>query len=130
MATPSFPGTKYGEITISSCLAERIRAAKLLAIVTSSLGEVSLAILAGRSASTVAGTQVSCRRPESSSPASQLTFGAARLSRNGGASGSAPTGDATEAIGYAYLLFQNASNDADNPATMAPAATTSRSMKL
>ena len=61
---------------MSSCLAERIRAARLLAIVTSSSGEVSLAILAGRSASTVAGTQISCTVPASSSRSSQSALAA------------------------------------------------------
>src|SRR5882762_10135596 len=99
MSTPSFPGTKYGEITINSCLAERIRATRLLAIVTSSSGEVSLAILAGRSASTVAGTQVSCRCPEFNWTPGQLELGAPTLSGTWGEAGSALTGEATEAIG-------------------------------
>src|ERR1700736_380546 len=115
---------------MSSCLAERIRAARLLAIVTSSSGEDSLAILAGPSASTVAGTQARCMRPDLSSSSSPLELRAATLSSSWDEAGSALTGEANEAIGYAYLLFQNASNDADNSRTMAPAATTSRSMKL
>src|SRR5258708_36381305 len=113
-----------------SCLAERIRAARLLAIVSSSSGEVSLAILAGRSASTVAGTHTRGMCPEFSSPSIQLVLRSSPLSADVGEAGSALTGAATEAIGEAYLLFQNASNDADNSRTMAPAAATSRSMKL
>src|ERR1700730_14698900 len=129
-ATPSFPGTKYAEMMTSSCFADFIRAVILLAIVTSSSGEVSLAIFAGPSASTVAGTQVSLTVCASSSRASHRAPKDASGSTSGSAASSVSTPDESAAIGMAYLLFQNASNDADKAGTMGPAATTSRSTKL
>src|SRR5450631_1073415 len=96
-ATPVFPGTKYGEITTTSCCAERIRAAMLLAIVTSCAGELSLAIFAGRSASTVAATQVSLSSCASSSRASQLPSSAEPLSASAGGGGGGGGGDSTGA---------------------------------
>ena len=113
IATPSLPGTKYGEITMSSCLEERIRVARSLSIVSSSSAESSPAIFAGRSASTVAGTHAKCSFPASSSGPSQLASWTT-LSATGGEAASARAGQASEAIGYAYLLFQKASNEADN----------------
>src|SRR5271167_5003638 len=98
-----------------------------LAIVTSSSGEDSLAIFAGWSASTVAGTQSSSTWRSSSSCSSQSALPAGARSATGGAAGPASAGLAIEAIGNAYLLFQNSSKDADSSGTMAPAATTSKS---
>src|SRR5271154_644920 len=95
------------------------------AIVTSSSGADSLAIFAGASASTVAGTQSSCTLCASSSCSSQFALLAVPVSTTGGALASASTADAIEAIGKAYWLFQNSSNDADSSGTIAPAATTS-----
>src|ERR1700692_1675061 len=113
-ATPSETGPKYGEITNMCCCAERIRVLMSLAIVTSSSGETSLAILPGRSANTVAGTHVNCKSSASSSCASQVASPAATTSSSACGTTSACTGAATDAMGYAYLLFQNASNEADN----------------
>ena len=59
----------------------------------------ALAILAGRSASTVAGTQFSCMCPEFNWTPGQLELGAATLSGTWGEAGSALTGEASEAIG-------------------------------
>ena len=100
IATPSLPGTKYGEMMMSSCFAEVINAAMLFAIVTSSCGEVSLAIFAGPSASTVAGTQVSVRSLSSSSCSNQLALADVPVSISGGNLASSSTAFATmEAIG-------------------------------
>ena len=85
---------------MTSCCAERISVAMFLAIVTSSLGAVSLAIFPVRSARTVAATQVSCNSRASSSRASQLPSSVDTLSSSGGVGGaSAGTGEASDEIG-------------------------------
>ena len=92
---------------LKSCFAVRISAVISLAMVSSSSGEVSLAILAGRSASTVAGAQISSNFCASSSCSSHLSLSEVCASTRGAELASASTDEATEAIGKAYLLFQN-----------------------
>ena len=97
-ARPPGPGTKYGEMMMTSWVAERISAAMLFAIVSSWSGEASLPIFAGRSASTVAGTHSSCSLPASISADRKSASRSAELSSSG-TTGSGWTGVAMDATG-------------------------------